>query len=1084
MRALAAFDDSDESEPVQRIARMVVRADNASARQVIEDAEDTLAKTEEQLGHGTQQSVQSHLDNARRQLDRAERLRERAANSESEKCIRTTAKAVRTYGIATNQALVALEQLDRETSPTVTLTRRADPIRNGSMTAQYTLVGRVVDPTGLDGVNLTATINDDQTVPIRLRGGYANASFATTINLTERVNTIDVTVVERSDTQSKRGNGKRKQKGKDKQKKKNKQKDKQKNKDKPKQSGNAGDQSGQGQKTQTSAVVLKLDGDGLPDTYEENVTKTDPLDPDSDSTLVSGDQGGDGIIDSEHDFDGDSVDNRIEYWFGTDPLSPDTDGDGLEDGFEIRYSETSPQQSDSDDDGVIDAEEDPDGDGVVNQREQKLGTDPHRADSDSDQLSDSREQELGTNATDPDTDADGLEDGVEPEFGTDPLDPDTDDDGVLDGNETYTTNSNNESLGVSVRVTATGSTGKSLTIKENTEARFNNAFASNLTAAPVVDLDTDESIENATVSISYDESALSVNESELVGVRYNESIQGFEPLPTTIDEANDTVHARTDHFSTFTVFKVPNWQTMLRAQEPSNGGQGDPDTAEIDVMLVIDSSGSMSWNDPQEFRKAAAKEFVGALIEGDRAGVVDFDYDAAVPQKLTTDFGSVNVTIDSLDASGGTNIGAGLQRANDHFAANSNDSRSQYTILLTDGQGSGEISQANTAADRGTTIYTIGFGNANGDKLQQIADITSGGYSSVDDASDLPDVFSRVAEDIEPTHSGDDGFSDSLENNGIPISPFMVGDLDNAEANLSANNIAVVHTNPEQNDTDGDTLHDDEEIGSEIDRTIEFFGNEYDIRYYTVKSDPTDPNSDDTGLNDSEEVEKGSDPMEEETLAAGYTLPVLTRTSTPKNQPTTVNTLIHEEEDWTRNPNYKGITDDHLVLVPDEVETKASGDVQEIKFPVIVSYNPNDGAMDYLENTDSQATFRLLDRKPAGIMKTPKNEILEGPKSITLEPGETKELEYRIAAKHTAGFGLKNLINLKRFKFRVEELDSTPFYRPAKDNSNGVFNTETGYNYAGAPILESTQIMLNDVNQILSTGFSVAGSTNAGMMVV
>ncbi|MFT8064046.1 vWA domain-containing protein, partial [Salmonella enterica subsp. enterica serovar Enteritidis] len=80
-----------------------------------------------------------------------------------------------------------------------------------------------------------------------------------------------------------------------------------------------------------------------------------------------------------------------------------------------------------------------------------------------------------------------------------------------------------------------------------------------------------------------------------------------------------------------------------------NGEQDEPATTKIDVMLVIDSSGSMNLNDPKEFRKVAAKEFVGALIEGDRAGVVDFDHSAEVTQELTTDFGSVNVTIESLD---------------------------------------------------------------------------------------------------------------------------------------------------------------------------------------------------------------------------------------------------------------------------------------------------------------------------------------------------------------------------------------------------------------------------------------------------
>ncbi len=58
------------------------------------------------------------------------------------------------------------------------------------------------------------------------------------------------------------------------------------------------------------------------------------------------------------------------------------------------------------------------------------------ADSDRDGLSDDDERGLGTNPLDADTDDDGISDGIEVKIGkTDPLDDDTDDDGVLDGNE-------------------------------------------------------------------------------------------------------------------------------------------------------------------------------------------------------------------------------------------------------------------------------------------------------------------------------------------------------------------------------------------------------------------------------------------------------------------------------------------------------------------------------------------------------------------------------------------------------------------------------------------------------------------------
>jgi hypothetical protein len=56
-------------------------------------------------------------------------------------------------------------------------------------------------------------------------------------------------------------------------------------------------------------------------------------------------------------------------------------------------------------------------------------------DSDGDGLSDEREGELGTDPNNPDSDGDGMNDGDEVSKGTDPLNPDTDGDGILDGDE-------------------------------------------------------------------------------------------------------------------------------------------------------------------------------------------------------------------------------------------------------------------------------------------------------------------------------------------------------------------------------------------------------------------------------------------------------------------------------------------------------------------------------------------------------------------------------------------------------------------------------------------------------------------------
>lgn len=83
----------------------------------------------------------------------------------------------------------------------------------------------------------------------------------------------------------------------------------------------------------------------------------------------------------------------------------------------------SPEDLDSDNDGILDSEE------------LALGLDPNKADSDGDGLDDPDEIDLGTNPLSEDTDADGLLDPEEAGFGTDPLLFDTDNDTYGDGLE-------------------------------------------------------------------------------------------------------------------------------------------------------------------------------------------------------------------------------------------------------------------------------------------------------------------------------------------------------------------------------------------------------------------------------------------------------------------------------------------------------------------------------------------------------------------------------------------------------------------------------------------------------------------------
>ena len=152
-------------------------------------------------------------------------------------------------------------------------------------------------------------------------------------------------------------------------------------------------------------------------------------------------------MNSDKDMDGLTKGEELEL--GTDPNNPDTDGDGLKDGAEVKQYNTDPKNADSDGDGLKDGEEvmnyktnpnkaDTDGDGLNDYDElMKYKTDPLNADTDGDGLKDGQEiNQTKTNPTMADTDGDGLNDGDEVmKYKTDPLKADTDGGTVMDGKE-------------------------------------------------------------------------------------------------------------------------------------------------------------------------------------------------------------------------------------------------------------------------------------------------------------------------------------------------------------------------------------------------------------------------------------------------------------------------------------------------------------------------------------------------------------------------------------------------------------------------------------------------------------------------
>ncbi len=103
----------------------------------------------------------------------------------------------------------------------------------------------------------------------------------------------------------------------------------------------------------------------------------------------------------------------------------------------------------------------------------------------------------------------------------------------------------------------------------------------------------------------------------------------------------------------------------------------------VDIVLVIDNSGSMAGSAMENAREAA-KNFVGVLGPQDRVALVVFDHRATLVQQLTSDKSRTSAAIDSIVPQGGTLYIPAL-RAAAQAIRHSSSSRDQAVIFLSDG---------------------------------------------------------------------------------------------------------------------------------------------------------------------------------------------------------------------------------------------------------------------------------------------------------------------------------------------------------------------------------------------------------------
>jgi Ca-activated chloride channel family protein len=186
-------------------------------------------------------------------------------------------------------------------------------------------------------------------------------------------------------------------------------------------------------------------------------------------------------------------------------------------------------------------------------------------------------------------------------------------------------------------------------------------------------------------------------------------------------------------------------------------------TEGVDIVLVLDCSGSMEATDFRPNRLGAAKEVIAEFVRGrhsDRIGLVVFGDSSFTVCPLTADYRALTDFLDRVRIGvvppDGTAIGEGMVNALHRLR--DSEAKSKVIILLTDGdnnRGTSPREVARIAGDLGVKVYTIGVGTSghrdprsgfNPELLREISRVTGARDFHASDRSALESIYEQIDE--------------------------------------------------------------------------------------------------------------------------------------------------------------------------------------------------------------------------------------------------------------------------------------------------------------------------------------------------
>ncbi len=214
------------------------------------------------------------------------------------------------------------------------------------------------------------------------------------------------------------------------------------------------------------------------------------------------------------------------------------------------------------------------------------------------------------------------------------------------------------------------------------------------------------------------------------------------------------------------LFLFLNLSALVHAQTNAADPQGHSrnDDLKVDLVFVLDNSGSMIQNDPQFITRQVVTNYLKNLRENFRIGMVVFDQDARLLEPLTATTSpevreKLLKRLDMIDYKGQfTNTPVAVERAIYELKTHGREDAQKVIILLTDGI----VDTGNKAQDlegekwlkenlameskkAGIRIFGVAFtDNADFRLIQSLAIQTDGEYFRAYNTDDIQTVFNKI----------------------------------------------------------------------------------------------------------------------------------------------------------------------------------------------------------------------------------------------------------------------------------------------------------------------------------------------------